>query len=117
MVELVIDIVGTVLTVTVTLAQAVVLHGPSALTKYVVVAPTVVFSVAPVPTSVPPQLPVYHFQLPDPRLPPVTFKVTAPGPHWLVELAVAPVGAVDGALMVTLVVVVTAPQPAAAARV
>ena len=72
----------------------------------------------PVPTNVPPQLPVYHFQAaPLPKLPPATVKVTAVGPHTVVADAVAPVGAVDNELMVMVAVAVTAPRPPAAAMV
>ncbi len=52
------------------------LQVPSALRKYVVVAAGATVTLLPVPTDVPPQLPLYHFQLaPAPRLPPLTFKV------------------------------------------
>ena len=48
-----------------------------------------------VPTSVPPQEPVYHFQAaPTPREPPTLFNVTEP-PQDGLGLAVAPVGAMD----------------------
>ena len=111
--------VGCALTVTVTLAQVVVLQVPSALTKKVVVVFTFIpVNVAPVPTKVPPQLPLYHLQVaPVPRLPPVTFKVTVPGPHSVVALAVAPVAAVDSELMVMVVVATTAGHPPPAANV
>ncbi len=52
------------------------LQVPSALRKYVVVAAGATVTLLPVPTDVPPQLPLYHLQLaPAPRLPPLTFKV------------------------------------------
>jgi hypothetical protein len=111
-------IVGCTFTVTVTLAQVVVLQGPSALTKYVVVAATVTFSVAPVPTRVPPQLPLYHLQLaPDPNEPPLTLSVTLPGPHKAVGDALAAVGAAESEFTVMEVVAVTTGQPPAAANV
>ena len=79
---------------------------------------TVTASVAPVPTSVPPQLPLYHLQVaPDPRLPPTTLKVTDPGPQSEVAVALAAVGAVEGEFIVTDVVGVTAGQPPPAANV
>ena len=111
-------IVGCVFTVTVTLAQVVVLQVPSALTKKVVVTFTLVTSDAPVPTAVPPQVPLYHLQVaPVPSVPPVTVKVTLPGPQRLVALALAAVAAVDSELMVIVVVAVTAGHPPAAAKV
>ena len=75
-------------------------------------------SVAPVPTKVPPQLPLYHLQVaPVPRLPPVTLKVMAVGPQRLVEEAVAAVAATDSELTVIDVVAVTTPHPPPAAMV
>ena len=54
----------------------VLLQVPSARTKYVVVEAGATVTVLPVPTDVPPQLPLYHFQLaPIPRLPPLTLNV------------------------------------------
>jgi hypothetical protein len=62
---------------------------------------------APVPAGVPPQLPLYHTQLaPAPRLPPCTLTVVLEPLHILLTVAVAPAGAVDAALTVT----VTEPQ-------
>ena len=76
------------------------------------------FSVAPVPTDVPPQLPVYHLHVaPDPSDPPVTLKVMAVGPQSEVEDAVAPVGATESELTVMEVVAVTTPHPPPAAMV
>jgi hypothetical protein len=84
----------------------------------VVVAFTVRLNVAPVPTAVPPQLPLYHLQVaPVPKLPPVTLKVTAPGPQSTDGVAVAAVGSVDSELTVMDVVAVTTPHPPAAAIV
>jgi hypothetical protein len=61
----------------------------------------------PVPAGVPPQLPLYHTQLaPAPRLPPCTLTVLLEPLHIVLTVAVAPVGAVDAALTVT----VTEPQ-------
>jgi hypothetical protein len=74
----------------------VVLQVPSALTKYVVVALTGTVILAPVPTNVPPQLPVYHLHVaPVPNAPPCTVKVVVVGPQLVVTLLVAPVGATD----------------------
>jgi hypothetical protein len=74
----VIEVAGTDVsfTVTVTLLQMVLLHVPSALTKYVVVAVGDTVMLAPVPADVPPHDDVYHLQLaPVPRLPPLTDSV------------------------------------------
>ena len=52
------------------------LQVPSALRKYVVVVAGATVTLLPVPTDVPPQLPLYHLQLaPTPRLPPLTLNV------------------------------------------
>jgi len=84
----------------------------------VVVLFTVRFNVAPVPTNVPPQLALYHFQLaPAPKLPPVTLKVTVAGPQIVVDDAVAPAGSTETALTVIDVVAVTVPHPPPAAIV
>ena len=104
--------------VTVTLAQVVLLQVPSALTKYVVVELTVTFNVAPVPTRVPPQVPLYHLHVaPPPNEPPATLKVTAVGPHTDVAEAFAAVGATESELIVIEVVAVTAGHPPVAAKV
>ncbi len=59
----------------------------------------------PVPTSVPPQLPVYHFHDPlRPRLPPVTLSVVLPPLHMVVAVAVALVARVDVSLTSMLMV-------------
>lgn len=93
---------GTGFTVTATDTQVVVLHAPCARTKYVVLAVGDTESVAPEPTRVPPQDPVYHFQLaPVPRDPPATLSVVAP-PQVVAGLALAEVGATDGVLIVTV---------------
>ena len=63
------------------LLQMVLLQVPSARTKYVVVPAVVpvILSDDPVLIAVPPQLPLYHFQLaPVPRLPPLTLNVVLP---------------------------------------
>jgi hypothetical protein len=66
-----------VLTLMDLLAQLVVLHVPSARTKYVVVAEGVTLILIPLPTAVPPQELLYHFQSALlPRLPPFTLRVT-----------------------------------------
>lgn len=57
---------------------------------------------APVPTKVPPQLPEYQFQAaPVPNEPPLTDNVVEPL-HIGLELAVAPVGSVEGVFTVTV---------------
>jgi hypothetical protein len=83
-----------------------------------VVVFTVTFSVAPVPTNVPPHVPLYHLQVePDPKAPPTTLKVTVPGVHSEVAVALAAVGAVEGEFIVTDVVGVTAGHPPPADKV
>jgi hypothetical protein len=58
-------------TVMVTLWQAVLLHVPSAFTKYVVVDVGVTLKLLPLPTGVPVQLPLYHSHVaPVPNEPP-----------------------------------------------
>ena len=108
-------IVGIVLIVTVTLVpHPVVLHVPSARTKYVVVVFTGMVILAPVPTTVPPQLPLYHLQLaPVPNAPPTTVKVALVGPQLATTLLVAPVGATELPFTVIVNVVDTPIQPAA----
>jgi hypothetical protein len=92
-----------VFTVIVTCAHAVVLHVPSALTKYVVVAAGVTFNVVvPLPIRVPPQLSEYQYQLaPDPSDPPDIVSVTFVPLHILLTLGVIDVGAVDSVLTKT----------------
>jgi hypothetical protein len=54
----------------------VLLQVPSALRKYVVVAAGATVTLLPVPTDVPPQLPLYHLQLaPLPSEPPIGVRV------------------------------------------
>jgi hypothetical protein len=61
---------------TVKLRQMVLLQVPSALTKYVVAEAGDTTTLLPVAMDVPPQLPLYHFQLaPVPRVPPLTLSV------------------------------------------
>jgi hypothetical protein len=55
---------------------------------------------APEPTSVPPQLPVYHCQLAAvPRLPPLAESVAVPPEHTLVVVVLMELAAVDGWLI------------------
>ena len=54
------EVVGAGTTVTVTLAQVVVLHVPDARTKYVVVVAGFTVMLGPEPAAVPPQEPVNH---------------------------------------------------------
>jgi hypothetical protein len=73
-----IEVAGTELSLTVIerLLQIVVLHVPSALTKYVVEATGETVIDDPDPTALPPQDALYHLQVaPVPRLPPFTDKV------------------------------------------
>lgn len=103
---------GVVFTVTVTLAHKVVLQAPSARTKYVVVDEGDTLIAAPVPANVPPQLPVYHFQLaPVPKLPPLTDKLVALPLQMLLFAAsdVADAGAEEAVDTVT--VAVPLPEP------
>ena len=82
------------------------------------VAFTVIVMLAPVPTAVPPQVPLYHTHVaPVPKLPPVTLKVTAVGPQSDVEDAVIPAAVTDSELTVIDVVAVTAGHPPPAATV
>ena len=65
----------------------------------------------PVPTNVPPQLPVYQVHdAPVPRLPPVAERVVAPPQVGFTE-AVAPVGAVELVLTDTEAVLTGAAEP------
>jgi len=92
-----------VFTVTVTLAQLVgVPQPPSRLTKYVVVEFGLTVMEGPVPTHVPPQLPLYHTSWdPVPAVPPDALRVVE-WPAQIVELlALTFVGAVEFAFTVT----------------
>ena len=58
---------------------------------------------APEPTKVPPQLPVYHCQLAAvPRLPPLAERVAVPPVHKLVVVVLMELAAVEGALVLTM---------------
>ena len=58
---------------------------------------------APEPTRVPPQLPVYHCQLAAvPRLPPLAESVAVPPEHTLVALVLIELAAVDGAFVLII---------------
>lgn len=62
----------------------------------------------PVPTRVPPQLPLYHCQLAAvPRLPPLTVSVALPPEHTLVVVVLIELAAVEGAF-----VLMTTPEQA-----
>ena len=88
-----------VLTLMDLLAQLVVLHVPSARTKYVVVAEGVTLMLLPLPTAVPPQELLYHFQLALlPRLPPFTLRVTLEPLHTESTEALIEVGAAEKVL-------------------
>ncbi len=90
-------------TLTLTLTQDVVLQVPSALTKYVVVAAGETEIEAPVPTSVPPQEPLYHCHAPTvPKDPPFTVNVEELPEHIEVGLAVADEGATELLFTVTV---------------
>ena len=57
----------------------------------------------PVPTEVPPQLPLYHFQLAEvPKVPPFTLSIEGRPPHIEVTDALAAVTGVDVSLTVTV---------------
>jgi hypothetical protein len=87
--------VESVFTVTVTDAHEVVLHVPMALTKYVVLLPGETVTEFPVPTNVPPQLPLYQFHAaPVPKLPPLTVSVVEL-PLQMVVVPLMPVGVVE----------------------
>ena len=97
--------VGAGLTVIVPEAQVVVLHVPSARTKYVVVMEGFTIIELPVPTKVPPHEPEYQFHdAPVPSDPPETVNVTGV-PLQMVVVPVMEAGAVEAvgcALIVTL---------------
>ncbi len=58
----------------------------------------------PVPRNVPPQLPLYHFQLaPVPKLPPTTVRVDESVRHIVPLEALTDVGAVEGVLTVMFI--------------
>lgn len=58
---------------------------------------------APEPTRVPPQLPVYHCQLAAvPRLPPLTESVAVPPEHKPVVVVLMELAAVEAALVFTI---------------
>ncbi len=68
-----------------------------------VVAVGLTLTEVPVPIAVPPQDPLYHFQLAwKPSVPPLTVRVTVLPPQVVSLLAVMPVGATD--LLFTLMV-------------
>ncbi len=91
--------VDKVLTLMDLLVQAVVSQVPSARTKYVVVAEGVTLILLPLPTAVPPQELLYHFQSALlPRLPPFTLRVTLEPMQTESAEAVMDVGAVEKVL-------------------
>lgn len=105
-----------VFTVIVTETQAVLLQVPSARTKYVVVVAGLTAMELPLPTDVPPQLPLYHCQLaPVPSEPPTTKRLVLLPGQTVVDVAVAATGAVEGLLtvMVTCAQVVLLQVPSA----
>ena len=88
-------------TVMVTLRHTLLLQVPSALTKYVVVTAGLMVKLLPVPTEVPPQLPLYHFQLADvPNVPPFTDKVVLLPLQIVVVVAETEVAGTDVSLTV-----------------
>jgi uncharacterized membrane protein len=88
-----------VLTLMDLLVQAVVSQVPSARTKYVVVAEGVTLMLFPLPTAVPPQELLYHFQLALlPRLPPFMLRVTLEPLHVESAEALMEVGAAEKVL-------------------
>ena len=65
-------------------------------------------TLVPVPTLVPPQLPLYHFQLPPvPNVPPFTLNTDGRPPHMVVTDAVTALTGVDVSLTVTLMLLHT----------
>ena len=84
------ELVETLFTVIVICSQEVVLHMPSALTKYSVVTVGLTEGAEPATSSVPPHEPLYQYQFaPDPELPPETPSVVVLPWQMVVELAVA----------------------------
>lgn len=107
--------VEAVLTLMVTCAQVVVLQVPSARTKYVVVEEGLTVMEVPLPSGVPPQVPLYHCQVaPVPNEPPVTVKVELLTGQMVVAVAEINAGAVETGLTVmvtdTQVVVLQGPS-------
>lgn len=110
-----VGITDKLLTTTVTEAQYVVLHVPSALTKYVVVTLGVAVKEVSVPINPAPQDVEYQFQIPFvPSEPPVNDKVVELPWHRVVDDELALIGASDNVLTVsvvlTQVVVLQAPS-------
>jgi hypothetical protein len=105
-----------VFTFMVLVTHTVVLQVPSALTKYCVVAVGVTDSVGPVPTNVPPQLPMYHLQRAlEPSVPVVICMVTWLLPQVESLFVIMEEAAMDGilTLMVLLTIPVTLQVPSA----
>ena len=96
--------VDNVFTVTITDAHVVLLHSPSALTKYVVVADGVTIIDGPVPIAAPlAHPPAYHFHVAFvPNEPPVTLRVVVCPTQRTLATAEALVGFVDKVLTETV---------------
>ena len=94
--------VDNVLTLTVILAQTVVLHTPCALTKYVEVNVGFTVKVVPEPIGAPaPQPPINHCQVaPVPKLPPRISNVTGSPAQIVAVEEFIPEGALDNVLTV-----------------
>jgi len=95
---------GTLFTGTVTLAQVVGAQPTaSRLTKYVVVEVGLTVMEGPVPTCVPPQVPLYHTRVdPVPLVPPDALNVVDPPAQIVEGLALTFVGAVEFVFTVTV---------------
>lgn len=99
---------------TVIVEQSVVLHVPSARTKYVVFTFCDTLIEAPVPINVPPHEAVYHFQLaPVPNEPPFTLSVKLVPASANATEDVIDVGALLNALAVGVTLAEVAEHPAA----
>jgi hypothetical protein len=80
----------------------VLLQVPSARTKYVLVEAGVTVMLLPVPTAVPPQLPLYHFHdAPVPSVPPLTLNEVLWPTQTAVDVAVTDTVGTDVSLTVT----------------
>jgi hypothetical protein len=91
-------------TVTITLAHAVVLHNPSALTQYVVAIVGEITGLIPEVENNPPQVPVYQFQIAEvPAAPPENPSVD----DWPLQIDIGEAFAETGVVEFVLIVTVT----------
>ena len=103
-------------TVIILLTQIVVLHIPSALTKYSEVTDGLTVNAEPFPIDEPPQEPLYQYQSADvPKEPPFTLKVVEKLSHIVLIDAVIKLAGVEFGLTVTSIleqdVVLHTPSP------